>query len=44
MSFPYAEIEKALGYTFRDKALLQEAFTHSTYANIHGGKDNERLE
>ena len=44
MIFPYTEIEKALGYTFRDKALLQEAFTHSTYANIHGGKDNERLE
>lgn len=44
MSFPYQEIERVLGYTFRDKALLKEAFTHSTYANIHGGKDNERLE
>ena len=44
MSFPYTEIEKAIGYAFRDRTLLQEAFTHSTYANAHGGKDNERLE
>ena len=42
--FPYTEIERKIGYTFRDKALLKEAFTHSTYANAHGGKDNERLE
>ena len=44
MSFPFQEIEKKIGYTFRDKELLQEAFTHSTYANARGGKDNERLE
>ena len=44
MSFSYQEIERAIGYAFRDKSLLQEAFTHSTYANVHGGKDNERLE
>ena len=44
MSFSYQEIERVLGYTFRNKDLLKEAFTHSTYANIHGGKDNERLE
>lgn len=44
MSIPYTEIERAIGYTFRNKALLREAFTHSTYANAHGGKDNERLE
>ena len=42
--FPYGEIERKIGYTFRNKALLKEAFTHSTYANAHGGKDNERLE
>lgn len=42
--FPYAEIEKKLGYRFKDRALLKEAFTHSTYANAHGGKDNERME
>ena len=44
MAFPYAEIENKIGYVFEDKALLKEAFTHSTYANAHGGKDNERLE
>lgn len=44
MSFPYAEIEEKLGYTFKDKALLKTAFTHSTYANNVGGKDNERME
>ena len=44
MRFPHGEIEKKIGYVFRDKALLEEAFTHSTYANVHGGKDNERME
>ncbi len=44
MDFPVKEIENKIGYTFRDKALLKEAFTHSTYANQHGGKDNERME
>lgn len=44
MCFPFEKIEEKIGYYFKDKALLQEAFTHSTYVNIHGGKDNERLE
>ena len=44
MDFPVKEIENKIGYTFQDKALLKEAFTHSTYANVHGGKDNERME
>ena len=44
MEFPVKEIEKKIGYTFRDKALLKEAFTHSTYANAYGGRDNERME
>ena len=44
MDFPVKEIENKIGYTFRDKALLKEACTHSTYANQHGGKDNERME
>ena len=43
-NFPYDEIESKIEYTFRDRALLLEAFTHSTYANAHGGKDNERME
>ena len=44
MDFPYGEIENKIGYTFQNRALLREAFTHSTYANAHGGKDNERME
>jgi ribonuclease-3 len=42
--FPYGDVEEIIGYTFQNKDLLIEAFTHSTYANKHGGKDNERLE
>ncbi len=44
MSFPVAEIEEKLGYTFRDKNLLKQAFVHSTYGNLHGIADNERME
>lgn len=44
MSFPHTEIENKIEYAFQDKTLLQTAFTHSTYSNAHGGKDNERLE
>lgn len=42
--FPVQEIEKKLGYVFKNKKLLQEAFTHSSYANRYGGRNNERLE
>lgn len=41
------EIEKNLGYEFRNPMLLEEALTHSSYANEHGmGRIacNERLE
>ncbi len=39
------ELEKKIGYVFRDKALLALALTHSSYANEKGNKsDNERLE
>ena len=39
-------LETLLGYTFRDRALLNQALTHSTYANEHPseGPPNERLE
>lgn len=37
-------IEKKLGYSFREKALLVTAFTHSSYTNLHGGESNERME
>lgn len=41
------ELEKKLNYTFRNPALLQEALSHSSYANEHRGghlRSNERLE
>jgi len=36
--------QKFLGYAFKDHALLETAFTHSSYANVHGCESNERLE
>lgn len=38
------ELEKKLGYTFKNKNLLTLALTHSSYANEHGSECNERLE
>lgn len=40
------ELEQAIGYTFQNKALLETALTHTSYANEakHGTKHNERLE
>ena len=41
------ELEKKLGYRFRDRGLLGHAMTHSSYANEHRGEgltSNERLE
>ena len=41
------ELEQKLGYVFRDKSLMQQALTHSSYANeAKAGKGgcNERLE
>lgn len=39
------ELEKKIGYEFRDKELLRLALTHSSYANEKSAKqDNERLE
>jgi len=40
-------LEKNIGYAFKDKELLFEALTHTSYANEHreqGIRDNERLE
>lgn len=45
MIFYMHECEEALRYTFKDKSLLRQCFTHSSYSHEHGnGKDNERLE
>lgn len=41
------DLEKKLGYTFQDRALLSEALSHSSYANEHRMehlRSNERLE
>ena len=40
-------LEKKLGYAFKNKALLENALQHSSYANEHRGggmRSNERLE
>ena len=40
-------LERKLKYTFRSRALLEEALNHSSYANEHRGAgicSNERLE
>ena len=39
-------LEKSIGHRFRDKALLNQALTHKSYANEKGKafEDNERLE
>ena len=38
------ELEKNLGYTFKNKKLLETALTHSSYANDHKIESNEKLE
>ena len=38
------EIERSLQYTFNNKKLIEQAFTHSSYANIENLADNERME
>ena len=44
-----AELQKAIGYTFKDEGLLERALIHSSYSNEMGLKNhhmycNERLE
>lgn len=45
-SHPYAELEKALGYRFKTRALLANALTHPSYRFENRGisDDNQRLE
>ncbi|MGN0980500.1 MAG: ribonuclease III [Candidatus Avoscillospira sp.] len=42
----YTELERGLGYTFQNQSLLENALTHSSYANERrdGRTSNERLE
>lgn len=42
----YTQLQQGLGYIFRDKKLLENALTHSSFANERrdGRQDNERLE
>ena len=47
MNTDYEKLESNIGYCFKDKDLLINALTHTSYANEHkhkGMKDNERLE
>lgn len=39
-----AEYERKIGYTFKNKYLLENALTHSSYVNEHGGQSNQRME
>ncbi len=38
------ELEKNIGYTFKNKDLLKKALTHTSYAYEHKTQSNERLE
>ncbi len=38
------ELEKNIGYTFKDKQILKTALTHTSYAYEHGVQSNEKLE
>ena len=40
----YALAERAIGYTFQDKALLKQCFTHKSFADNTRADHNERLE
>ena len=43
----YAQLEAMLGYTFRDRGLLEQALRHASWCNEHAAdsaEDNERLE
>jgi len=43
----YAQLEAMLGYTFRDRGLLEQALRHASWCNEHpadSAEDNERLE
>ena len=44
MIFDIDACESKIGYSFNDKMLLRQCFTHASYAYEHGERDNELLE
>lgn len=38
------ELEESIGYTFKDKSLLEKALTHKSYANEFKVESNEKFE
>lgn len=40
----YTAAEEAIGYSFKNRALLKTCFTHTSYTNLFGEENNERLE
>ena len=44
MIFDIDGCEEKIGYSFKNKMLLRQCFTHSSYANEHKEQDNELLE
>ena len=45
MVFHLSEIEKKIGYFFKNPEILRVAFTHASFSNEkRGEKNNERLE
>lgn len=40
----FDEVEKIIGYKFKNKKYLQTAFIHSSYSNEHRVESNEKLE
>lgn len=39
-----SDLEQKIGYVFKNKELLEQALTHSSYSNEHEAQDYERLE
>lgn len=40
----FKKVEEIVGHSYKDKNLLKNAFIHSSYANEHKVRSNERLE
>ena len=40
----FTVLENSIGYTFKDKKLLEQALTHTSYANTKNIQSNEKLE